>query len=43
MECTHIFVSLDDVYEWLGFTRKDNAKRLVHKALKEGVQFTQPT
>ena len=33
-------VSLDDVYEWLGFTRKDNAKRLVHKHLTEGVHFT---
>jgi hypothetical protein len=33
-------VILDNVYEWLGFTRKDSAKKVVHKHLTDGVHFT---
>jgi phage anti-repressor protein len=36
---TDFVVNLDNVYEWLGFTRRDNAKRLVHKHLAYGVHF----
>ena len=32
-------INLDDVYEWLGFTRKDNAKSVVRKKLEEGLHY----
>lgn len=36
---TQFVVDFDDVYVWLGFTRKDNAKRLLHKKFNEGIEF----
>ena len=32
-------VDLDDVFQWLGFTRKDNAKVVVNKILREGIHY----
>ncbi len=32
-------IDLDDVYPWLGFTRKDNVKRLLAKSLQEDVHY----
>ncbi|PNH01613.1 hypothetical protein TSOC_012493 [Tetrabaena socialis] len=32
-------INLDDVYTWLGFTCKNNTKRLVVKSLTEGVHY----
>ena len=32
-------VSLDDVYEWLGFTRKSNAMKVLNKHLQDGMHF----
>ena len=33
-------VDLDDVYEWMGFTRKDHAKTKLTKTLVEGKDYT---
>jgi len=32
-------IDLDDVYEWLGFTRKGNAKTILVKKLQEGTHY----
>lgn len=32
-------VNLEDVYSWLGFSRKDNAKTVVRKKLQEGSDY----
>ncbi len=32
-------IDLDDVYSWLGFTRKDNAKRVVVRELQSGMHY----
>jgi len=32
-------IDLDNIWEWLGFTRKDNAKRLLEKQFKSEVDF----
>jgi phage anti-repressor protein len=37
---TQFIVDFDDVYVWLGFTRKDHAKRLLQKKFNEGTDYT---
>jgi phage anti-repressor protein len=32
-------VDLDDIWEWLGFARKDNCKRVLEKNFQQGVDF----
>jgi phage anti-repressor protein len=37
---TQFVVDFDDVYKYLGFTRKDNAKRALERNLQENVDYT---
>ncbi|TAD95616.1 MAG: hypothetical protein EAZ96_26670 [Oscillatoriales cyanobacterium] len=32
-------VNFDDAWQWVGFTRKDNAKRLLRRKFKKGVDY----
>ena len=32
-------INFEDVWKWLGFTRKDNAKRLLEKSFKENIDY----
>lgn len=36
---TRYEISLDDIWEWLGFSRRDNAKRLIMKEFKIDVDY----
>jgi phage anti-repressor protein len=36
---TAFVIDFDDVWEWLGFTRKDNAKRIMTKNFEEDVHY----
>lgn len=36
---TEYIVDLDDIWEWLGFSRKDNCKRLLEKFFKQGIDY----
>ena len=32
-------IDFDDIYTWIEFTRKDNAKRLLEKSFKENIDY----
>ena len=34
------WVNFDDAYKWLGYTRKDNAKRKLESRLAEGIDYS---
>jgi phage anti-repressor protein len=36
---TEYIVDLDDIWEWLGFSRKDPAKRVLHKNFEKEVDY----